>query len=418
MHEVLEEMRPKIQTSSRHYIIPGLATAHSHAFQRGLRGRTQRQATAARSFWSWRDLMYRLAAKLDPESIYALSFFAYVELAMSGVTAVGEFHYVHHAPEGRPYADRLAMSEAVIQAAKDAGVRLCLIRTAYLRGGYEQELTHTQRRFADPDVASVLHDVEELRKRHARDPQITVALAAHSIRAVPLAAVQALSQYAGMCELPFHMHVAEQRRELDESRAEYGQTPVALLADIGALSPQFVAVHATHLNQDEIVQMGRAQSRICLCRTTERDLGDGLPQTATMIEAGVKLCVGVDSHCSPDAFEEIRALELDERSRTERRIVAATAPDLLTIGTKLGCEAIGFAPAWKRDAVYLCKEDAAFAGASAPTLADALIYGATPRAVDQVVVGDQQIVVDGVHVRYAEARQKYTCALAKLLEMG
>ena len=408
-------MTPLIQQTDSHLILPGLATAHSHAFQRALRGRTQRRTTRAASFWSWRGLMYHLAERLDPETIYALSHFAYVELAMSGVTAVGEFHYVHHDRNGQPYADRLAMAEAVIQAAVDAGIRLTLIRTAYLRGGYQQALAPAQQRFADPEVSLAMRDVDTLLHDYANHPHVNVAVAAHSIRAVPLDDVVALADFARERALPFHMHVAEQRRELDECRAEYGHTPVALLAEAGVLSPGFVAVHATHLTADEIAALGRANASVCLCRTTERDLGDGLPQTAEMVAAGVRLCVGVDSHCGADAFEELRAVELDERSRSEQRLVAASAPQLLAMGTSAGHVAIGAPDAWRADAVHLRSDDPALVGAREPLLADHVLFGATPRAVDQVYVDGRRIVDGGVHGRYAEARAGYLRALDKVL---
>ena len=404
---------PQVRVTDRHFVLSGLATAHSHAFQRALRGRTQRRATAADSFWSWRGLMYHLAEGLNPERIYALSHFAYVELAMSGVTAVGEFHYVHHAPDGRPYADRVAMADAVIRAAKDAGVRITHIRTAYLRAGFGQELVPAQRRFVDPDVAHVMDDVDALRARYAGDACVRVGVAAHSIRAVPLADVVALADFAAARGLPFHMHVAEQRRELDECRAEYGLTPVALLADGGVLSPNFVGVHATHLTADEVMRLGQSGATVCLCRTTERDLGDGLPRTGELAAAGVRLCAGVDSHCAPDAFEELRAVELDERSRTEQRIIL-TAPALLDMGTRQGYAAVGMADLGEDDAVYLRRDEPAFAGTPPQLAVDAVIFGATPRAVDEVWVAGRRIVANGVHVDYAAAHAGYVAALASL----
>jgi formimidoylglutamate deiminase len=404
-----------IRRTKQHLILPGLATAHSHAFQRALRGRTQRRSTAAASFWSWRSLMYRLVEGLDPDTIYALSRFAYMELAMSGVTAVGEFHYVHHARDGSPYADRLAMADAVIQAAKDVGIRLTLIRTAYLRGGYGQELAPAQRRFVDPGVEQVMADVEALEARHAHDPHIRIAVAAHSIRAVPLPDVVALAGFARDRAMPFHMHVAEQRRELEECVAETGRTPLALLADAGVLSPDFVAVHATHLTDDEIHWLGAAGAMACLCRTTERDLGDGLPRTADLIRAGAGICVGVDSHCSSDAFEELRAVELDERSRTEQRLVAAGGPELLDMGTRAGYRAIGQAEAWQADAVWLRADDPALTGIDDHALADGVIFGATPRAVDRVLVAGRPIVETGVHVAYHEGREAYLAAMGALV---
>lgn len=394
--------------------LPGLATAHSHAFQRALRGRTQRRATEAGSFWSWRGLMYNLAERLDPDDIFHISRFAFVELAMSGVTAAGEFHYVHHSPGGRPYTNRLALAEAVVEAAQAAGLRITLIRTAYLRGGHNQPLAPAQQRFADPAVDDVLADVEALRRRFAGIPGVQIAVAAHSIRAVPREAVIELAGYARQHGLMFHMHVAEQQREIEECLAEYGVRPVTLLAEAGVLDQNFVAVHATHLDQAEIKALGQARAFICLCRTTERDLGDGLPPAAGLVQAGARLCVGVDSHAGPDAFEEIRAVELDDRSRTEARTVAAEAPALLQMATQCGYEAIGMADAWIEDEVYLRAADPSVALVEDDLLTDAVIFGATPRAVDEVIVGGQTIVKDGYHLRYDEAYHGYEQTLRKL----
>ncbi|SVB67787.1 uncharacterized protein METZ01_LOCUS220641, partial [marine metagenome] len=263
--------------------MPGMATAHSHAFQRALRGRTQRRATEAGSFWSWRGLMYSLAERLDPDDMYAIARFAYTELAMSGITAVGEFHYVHHDVNGRPYTNRTELADAVIRAAQDVGIRICLIRTAYMRGGHATPLVSAQNRFSDLSVDNILHDVDTLRSRYAGEPMVGVAIAAHSIRAVPLPQVSELAEYANRYNLPFHMHVCEQRRELDECLAEYGATPVALLADAGILSSRFVGVHATHLSDEEVAALGAVEALICLCRTTERDLGDGLPKISDLL---------------------------------------------------------------------------------------------------------------------------------------
>lgn len=407
-------MNPNITSTPTHLIHPGLATAHSHAFQRALRGRTQRPATQADSFWSWRGLMYHLAERLDPDTIYDLSRLAFVELAMSGVTAVGEFHYVHFDQDGRPYAQPQAMAEAVIRAARDVGLRITLIVTAYLRGGYKQPLTGAQSRFAHADVDAVISDVDALRSRWDGNERVRIGMAAHSVRAVEIGDALALWRYAKAQALPFHMHVSEQERELTESVTEYGRTPVDLLAAADMLDSNFVAVHATHLSEQEILHLGAAGATVCLCRTTERDLGDGLPKVADLRQAGVKLCVGVDSHCAADAYEEIRAVELDDRSRTERRIVAATAPELLEIGTKNGYEAIGWGTAWHDDRVLLRRDDPSLLGAADDLLADMVIFGATPRAVDEVWVGERQIVADGVHVSYEEAHRRYEQAIANL----
>jgi formiminoglutamate deiminase len=322
---------------------------------------------------------------------------------MSGVTAIGEFHYLHHDRGGQPYVNRVALSEALIQAARAAGIRITLIRAAYMRAGYQQTLAPGQERFCDPSVEQVLADVETLQARYAHDPMVRIALAAHSIRAVPLEHVVALAAYARARQLPFHMHVAEQRRELEECRSEYGATPVALLAHHGILDERFVAIHATHLNEDEIAAVGAARAFVGLCRTTERDLGDGAPETAALVRAGARLCFGVDSHASGDAFEEMRAAELDMRVKAEARHVAAEAPLLLGAATRAGYQAIGFDEEWRADTVWLDAGDASIAEADGDLLADAVVFGATPRAVDRVQVAGQVIVTGGRHMNYDEA---------------
>ncbi len=403
---------------ANYWRMPGLATAHSHAFQRALRGRTQRRSTAASSFWSWRGLMYALAAQLDPDTLYALSRFAYMELALSGVTLVGEFHYVHHQPNGSPYANRTELADAVIRAATDVGIRICLIRTAYLRGGHEQPLTGAQARFADADVDAVLQDVETLRARHTTNPLVTVGVAAHSIRAVPIDQVVTLADYANGEQLPFHMHICEQRRELAESVDEHGVTPVTLLHEQGVLTPNFVGVHGTHLSAAEIAALGDAGSMICLCRTTERDLGDGLPASRHLLAAGVPIAVGVDSHACADAFEEIRAVELDERSRLERRHAVADGDQLLQMGTANGYRACGVrAPNSQeehRDQIWLRADDPALAGLESATAADGILFAATPRAVAKVEVAGRTIIDAGWHADYTDALHAYQQTLRKL----
>ncbi|MCB0194223.1 MAG: formimidoylglutamate deiminase [Anaerolineae bacterium] len=410
----MDTQKPSITRQGDRIVMPGLATAHSHAFQRALRGRTQRRATQAGSFWSWRGLMYALVEKLDPEAIFAISQMAFAELAMSGVTAVGEFHYVHHGPDGQPYANRTELAEAVIRAAQAVGVRIGLMRTAYFRAGYQKELAAGQRRFIDSGIEPVLADVEQLMARYANDPLVAVGLAAHSIRAVPREQTIALAEYARQQRLPFHMHVAEQRAELEECLAEYGRRPVELLAEAGVLDDRFVGIHATHLTPDEIEALGAARAFVCLCRTTERDLGDGLPETAALVQAGARLCVGVDSHAGSDAFEEVRAVELDDRSRTEARHVAAEAPELLWLATVGGYQAIGLGAVWAEDRVTLKADDPGIAAVSDNLLADGVLFGATPRAVDVVVVNGQMIVQDGVHVHYPEIYQMYQTTLRRL----
>lgn len=405
---------PAIRFEAGRWVMPGLATAHSHAFQRALRGRTQRRATGAGTFRGWRDEMYRLVEGLDPDDLYAISRFAYTELAMSGVTAVGEFHYVHHDSGGRPYAERTELADAVIRAARDVGIRICLIRTAYLRAGYRQSAVPAQARFIDRSIDLVLKDLDVLRSRYADDRHVSVAVAAHSVRAVPLPDVKALAAYAEEHDLPFHMHVCEQRGELEACRSEHGTTPVELLSNEGVLSPRFVAVHATHIDEAEIAALGDRGSFVCICRTTERDLGDGLPPMSELIGAGARLCVGVDSHACDNAFEEVRAVELDERSRIEKRHAAMEAPLMLDAATRIGYAACGLDASWREDHVHLDPDDPSIAAIDPDLAAEAILYGATPRAVKSVSVAGRKIVTEGRHAQYEETLEMYRKSLKKL----
>jgi formiminoglutamate deiminase len=264
--------------------------------------------------------MYRAAAALTPESLAAVARVAYRELAEAGVRTVGEFHYVHHQADGTPYDQRTLLSEVLIEAARAEGLRIALLRVAYHRAGAGRPAEAGQRRFCDPRVEDVLADVSALRAKFAGAKDVVIGLAAHSVRAVPPAWLAPLAQYAARHALPLHAHVAEQRREIDECLAETGRRPLELLADHGVLSPRFVAVHATHLAPHEAKLLGEARAFACLCATTERDLGDGLPDVGALRAAGARLCTGIDSHVITDPIEELRALETHERLRTETRV--------------------------------------------------------------------------------------------------
>ncbi|MBX3275173.1 MAG: formimidoylglutamate deiminase [Sandaracinaceae bacterium] len=386
-------------------LLPGLATAHSHAFQRALRGRAQR---ARGSFWSWRGLMYELASRVSPDDVHALSRFAFAELARAGVTAVGEFHYLHHQPDGTPYAERTALADAVIRAALEVGLRIALLRVIYERPGHGRAPEGAQRRFVDASLDDALGDVEALAARWSGEPRVRVGVAPHSVRAVTLPSIVEAARFAEARAMPLHMHVSEQRREIHECLAEHGARPVRLLADAGVLGPRFVAVHATHLAADEVRALGG--SFACLCRTTERDLGDGLPPTRELVRAGARLCFGVDSHASSDPFEEMRAAELDERSRTERRALLE-APVLLEAASAGGYAAIGMAGLEREDEVALDARDDALAGARDATLDDAVVFGAGPRAVRSVCVGGAALALDATRAREEFERRLSALAL-------
>ncbi len=313
-------MRPLVSFDGDRMIVPGFVTAHSHAFQRALRGQTQRAPRETGTFWSWREAMFRLADGLTPESIERVSAAAFRELRRAGVVAVGEFHYVHHQPGGEPYGDRTCLADAVIRAALAAGLRITLLRVAYARAAAGRGPEGAQRRFSDPDVDPVLRDVETLAARWAHEPRVRVGLAPHSVRAVPAAWLGPLHAFAKARSMPFHMHVAEVQGEVDACLAEHGLRPVELLAERGVLDARFVGVHCTNLLPHEARLLGEARGFACVCPTTERDLGDGLGDFATLRDAGVRLCTGIDSHVITDPVEEARALETHERLRLRRRV--------------------------------------------------------------------------------------------------
>ncbi|QFU86592.1 formimidoylglutamate deiminase [Amycolatopsis sp. YIM 10] len=291
--------------------VPGMANGHSHAFHRALRGRTHHDRG---TFWTWRERMYALAERLDPDSYYRLARGVYAEMVLAGFTSVGEFHYLHHAPGGKPYADPNEMSQALARAAVDAGIRLTLLDTCYLSGGFGVELGAHQLRFSDGDA-----DGWAVRAGAFRPSSefVRVGAAVHSVRAVPVDQLPVVAEWAG--ERPLHVHLSEQRAENQDCLAYHGKTPTALLADAGVLGASTVAVHATHLTETDIGLLGRTHSRACFCPTTERDLGDGIGPARELADAGVPLSLGTDSHAVVDAFEETRALELNDRLRAEAR---------------------------------------------------------------------------------------------------
>jgi formimidoylglutamate deiminase len=335
--------------------LPALATAHSHAFQRAMRGKAQRRSSGdgepQDDFWTWRGQMYHAATALTPETILAISRVAFRELVRAGVHTVGEFHYVHHQSDGTPYEDRTILSDAVIHAARAEGLRVALLRVAYHRAGPGRAAEPGQRRFSDPTVDDVLRDVDTLRLRYAGDPNVRIGVAPHSVRAVPPAWLAPLREYADLHALPLHMHVAEQLREVDECLGETSRRPVELLEDHGMLSPRFTAVHATHLLPHESRLLGAARAFACICATTERDLGDGLPDVGSLRAAGARLCIGIDSHVITDPIEDLRSIETHERLRTRTRVTyqppggATLAEALWREGSIEGANACGFADA-------------------------------------------------------------------------
>jgi formiminoglutamate deiminase len=301
---------PRAVVPLRGVVLPGAANGHSHAFHRALRGRTHAEGG---SFWTWRERMYAVAARLDPDRLFALARATFAEMTLAGFTSVGEFHYVHHQPDGRPYTDPNAMGAALIAAARDAGIRIALLDVCYLAGGFDAPLAPEQRRFGDGEVARWEARAESLRSDHAQLSGVVIGAAIHSVRAVPASAIPTVAGWVQRHGAPLHVHVSEQPAENAACRAAHGRSPTQLLADLGALGPRTTAVHATHLDDRDVELLASTGTTVCLCPTTERDLGDGIGPARALVAAGVPLSLGSDGHARIDAYAEARAVELDQR---------------------------------------------------------------------------------------------------------
>ena len=369
-------------------VLPGLANAHSHAFHRALRGRTQ---TGRGSFWTWRDRMYALAGTLDPDRYLALARAVYGEMALAGITCVGEFHYLHHGPGGVPYAEPNAMGQAVIEGARQAGIRITLLDTLYLTSTVDgAPLEGVQRRFGDRNADAWRTRVAALRPAAHMRPGAAV----HSVRAVP---VPVLNRLPG--DGPMHVHLSEQRAENEQCLAVHGCTPTELLHRHGVLGPRTTAVHATHLTDDDIKTLGATGTGVCLCPTTERDLADGIGPARALADAGSPLSLGSDSHAVIDLFEEARAVELDERLATQRR-GWFTVADLLGAATNhaaLGWDDAGALTAGHRaDLVAVALDSVRTAGVD-PAEA---VFAATATDVTHVIADGRTVVADGRHTGF------------------
>lgn len=378
-------------------LLPGFVNAHSHAFQRAFRGQVQHTDRAESDFWTWRDRMYAVANGLDPEGIGAVSRLAFLEMAEAGFTSVGEFHYLHRQPDGTPYDDPDAIAHAVIAAALDVGIRIVLLRVVYARGGLDQPLGPLQQRFRTDSADEALRAVSRLGGHP--DPRVSVGLAPHSVRAVPVEWLAELASFAG----PIHAHVSEQTAEVEATLAATGQTPLRLLHSHGLVHSRFTAVHLTHPRSGELDLLRAAEGHIAVCPTTELDLGDGfLPVEA---RNGIRLCVGSDSQAQIDGLVEARALEMHARGLARRRVVMGIPGDRHSLARRLlgalthqGAHALGLesgirvgAPA---DVVAVDLDRPAADGA--PPL-EATVFAGSADWVRDVWVAGRQIVREGRH---------------------
>lgn len=388
--DLATESAPAGATRLPGVLLPGFANCHSHAFHRALRGRTPESGG---NFWSWRQQMYAVAARLDPDSYLALARATYAEMALSGVTSVGEFHYLHHAPGGASYLEANAMAEALRQAASDAGIRITLLDTCYTSGGLAAEghlpLDETQLRFADRDADSWASRVAELKPSAG----MRVGAAIHSIRAVPREQLHTVVRAAAGQAL--HVHLSEQPAENEVCQAYYGCTPTALLDDGGALGPRTSVVHATHLTEADIRMLADTRTTACFCPTTERDLADGIGPARALLDAGATLSLGSDQHTVIDLLEEARSLEMHERLSSLRRgrfrtaelVSALTRHD--SIGWNAGRIEVG-APA---DLVAIRLDTPNTAGVDPAEI----LMSAARSDIDSVMVDGRLIVTGGQH---------------------
>jgi formimidoylglutamate deiminase len=326
-------------------VVPAMVNAHSHAFQRDLRGVAERPGAPDDDFWSWRTEMFRLAGALDPDTMRDVAARVYAEMAAAGYGAVGEFHYVHHGPDGTPYDEPNAMAIAVAEAALAAGLRIVLLPAAYHRNGWDgadRRPEPGQRRFCDPDVDAFLARVDALRGWASAHDGVAVGVAAHSVRAVPASWLEAIGAYAREHDLVLHVHAHEQRRELAECDAEHGCTPIELLARTGFLGERTSVVHGIHVTDADVDLLARTGAIVVSCPTTEGNLGDGFLPALRYRDAGVRLAIGSDSQVRVDPFEEARELETGaRRERRTRHALLAASGDLWGELVANGCASLG-----------------------------------------------------------------------------
>lgn len=411
-------------------MLPGLVNTHSHAFQRVIRGRTEYRTTNEKdSFWTWREMMYRAATRLTPEDIYDASRMAFLEMALSGITAVGEFHYLHNQPDGTPYDDPNLLAREVVQAALDVGLRIALLRVAYARSGFRDEQNPRQARFIEVDPEVYIDHVTKLRTDLAGlAGHAWVGVAPHSVRAVPLGYLKEVMRFGNEQALAVHMHVAEQPAEVSTCIEEYGRSPVALLETEGLLSERFTGVHMIHITPKAARMLGHARAMVCACPTTERNLGDGIVPVDTLFREGVRVSLGTDSQTQIDLLEDARELEYHLRLQKVERIVLAgedrsgysdLASTLFECATINGAKSIGapggdLAPGLPADFFTVDLSDPSIAGASQDDLLPTIVFSQSRSAVKDVVVGSRRIVENGRHPAQDEIVERFSVLQRRL----
>ena len=390
-------------------MLPGMIDVHSHSFQRTIRGTVESRRKAGPDFWSWRDAMYRAAGRFTPEELYIVARMAFLEMALAGITTVGEFHYVHRDRDGSPYDNPNEIALQIVRAASDVGLRIALLRVAYVRAGYNKAADPGQRRFLEPDPVEFLKNTEGLRTALAPSGGMAwVGVAPHSIRAVPLEYLRQVTAWARAERLPVHMHVAEQPAENAACVEEYGCTPFALLAGEGVLDERFTAIHGIHLSAEEIAAVGRANAIVGACPTTERNLGDGVLPADELMRAGVRIAFGSDSLTQIDPLENARELEYNLRLKKLERAVLDTVDDtglpqrLLACATVNGASSLGapggrLTPGSPADFFTVDLSAPSIAGSGPEELPASIVFGLARTAIADVAVNGRLLVQQRRH---------------------
>jgi formiminoglutamate deiminase len=404
--------------------LPGLANAHSHAFHRALRGVTQ---AGRGTFWTWRERMYEVAARLEPDSYLALATAVYAEMALAGITGVGEFHYLHHGQGGTAYGDPNEMGRALIEAARRAGIKITLLDTCYLSGGLTadgkaQPLAGPQLRFGDGDAAAwaIRADALGADEHGLLGPGARAGAAIHSVRAVPPDQMHPVVAWSHSIGAPLHVHLSEQQAENNACLAAYGRTPAEVLFDCGALGPRTSLVHATHLTGRDVRLLGESRCYVCFCPTTEADLADGIGPAGSLASAGCLLTVGSDSQAVVDLFEEARRVELGERLATQER-GNFTAQSLARAATIDGHASLGWPDAGEivagalADLVTVALDTPRTAGTQAAAALESVIFAAAAADVRYVAVSGTDVVVDGQHLLVGDVPAALSAAVRAVL---
>ncbi|HTX03214.1 MAG TPA: formimidoylglutamate deiminase [Candidatus Acidoferrales bacterium] len=392
-------------------LVPGMPNVHSHAFQRALAGRLERPASARDNFWTWREGMYDLASRVTPDDVESIAEYVYVQMLEAGYTSVGEFHYIHHDPNGTPYASRTEMSERIVQAARSAGIELTLLLVLYRHAGFGGEaLLPSQRRF-ETSVDELIAMFEALRK------SARTGVAPHSLRAVTQHELrELLGAIVKYGDTPIHIHIAEQRREVEDCVRRYGSNPIAWLLSNVPVNSAWTLVHATHLEPNETRTLAQSGAVAGLCPTTEANLGDGIFPAEDFLRAGGSIAIGSDSHVTVDPSEELRLLEYGQRLVHQGRTLLDR---VYTRASRGGAQSLGIAAgaieAGKRaDLVALDLENVAFAACPPELILDAWVFGGGRDLVKDVLVGGKHLVREGRHVRAEEAKRRYSDTMQRL----